>query len=272
MAELVKRSAHQTLKVVASAYDTVRPPAQGAVVLAYHRVGAGSGLELDLDTALFAEQMAALADRGDAVDLDEAVAGLGSGRTGSSVVVTFDDGTADFVANALPALVDSGVPATYYIATDFIETQTAFPGDGTPLSWEALAEAVSTGLVTVGSHTHRHVVMDKVTPAEARDELRAAKELIEDRLGVAADHFAYPKGVFGGEAVEGVVGEFHTTAALADGAVNTPDDWAPLRLDRIPVQASDGMRYFEAKVDGGMRLEGMMRQALNRVRYRAAQN
>ncbi len=59
----------------------------------------------------------------------------------------------------MPALVERGLPATFYVATDFVEGQRSFPDDGRPVSWAGLADMVSTGLATIGSHTHTHRVM-----------------------------------------------------------------------------------------------------------------
>ena len=59
-----------------------------------------------------------------------------------TVAITFDDGTADFADVALPVLVEHRVPATLYVATDFVERGTTFPNDGVPLSWTALRDAV----------------------------------------------------------------------------------------------------------------------------------
>lgn len=272
MAGIGRSAARRLIKSLAGAYDEVRPPPAGLVVLAYHRVGGGSGRELDLDPAVFDEQMAFLAGATDTVDLDAGLDRLDGPEPSSAVVVTFDDGTSDFMDNALPTLVAHGLPATYYIASGFVEEQRAFPDQGTPLTWAALAEAVSTGLVVVGSHTHSHAVMDKLTPDEADEELRRSTGLIEDRLGVEARRFAYPKGVFGGEENEAVVARYCRTAALANCGVNAPASTNELRLRRSPIQRSDGMRYFHRKVEGGMRLEGRVRAVLDNRRYEAATN
>ncbi len=274
-------AARAALKATSAAFDRVAPPDQGVVVLAYHRVGGGSGSTVDLDPGLFAEQVAILAEEGQTISVDEAAARLRGNQTcesladgfqpddDSAVVITFDDGTADFIDHALPALVEHRLPATYYIATDFIESGRDFPADGRPMSWSALGDAVSTGLITIGSHTHTHTVMDKLRPVEADRELTKASELIGDRLGISADHFAYPKGVFGGDAIERIVAKHHSTAALVDGGINRPGDANLLRLDRIPIQTSDGLGFFRRKIAGGMRLEGSIRNAVNRRRYAA---
>lgn len=258
------------MKGAAYGYDCVRPPRPGVVVLAYHRVGGGSGLEIDLDPSRFDEQMAWLAGAARVTSLDRAVDELGRDGGPPTVVVTFDDGTADFVEHALPILVRHRIPATYYVATRFVEEQRRFPDGGRPLSWGALAEAMSTRLVTVGSHTHNHAVMDKLDPVGADQELRRAAGLIETRLGCPADHFAYPKGVYGGPAIGRVVARHSRSAALAGATVNHYGTTDPHRLDRIPVQRADRSRWFRAKASGGLRLEGVLRNRFNRRRYRGA--
>ena len=222
-------------------------------------------------TALFDEQMAWLASR----------AGGGEHRRGARlarrraeapapdpVVVTFDDGTADLVEVALPILCRHRVPAVFYLATDFIEHSRPFPNDGVPLSWAAVRDAVSTGLVTIGSHTDTHALLDRIDPAAAAAELDRSRALIEDRVGVPALDFAYPKAVAGTPAVEALVRDRFRSAALGGSRPN-PLRRAPIahRLARSAIQRSDGMRYFERKARGGMALEDRLRRAVNRRRY-----
>ncbi len=45
------------VKGLALGFDVVRPPSPGVAVLAYHRVGAGTALGVDLEPSLFADQM-----------------------------------------------------------------------------------------------------------------------------------------------------------------------------------------------------------------------
>ena len=63
-----------------------------------------------------------------------------------------------------------------------------------PLSWSEAAEMVRSGLVSIGSHTHSHVIMSRCEPARAADELRVSKQIIEQRLGARCELFCYPNG------------------------------------------------------------------------------
>jgi peptidoglycan/xylan/chitin deacetylase (PgdA/CDA1 family) len=186
------------------------------------------------------------------------------------VVVTFDDGTPDFVEEALPILVRHRVPATLYLATDFVERGRPFPGSGAPLSWSALADAVSTGLVTVGSHTHTHALLDRVPATEVDGELDRSIGLIGERLGVECRHFAYPKALAPTPAADRAVRARFASAALAGTRANIYGRTDPYRLARSPVQVDDGLGFFARKVDGGMRMEDDLRRLVNRRRLAGA--
>jgi peptidoglycan/xylan/chitin deacetylase (PgdA/CDA1 family) len=259
------------VKGTAELVDRLRRPPAGLVVLAYHRVGRRSTVDVDLPLPAFEAQMAWLAATGRVVSLDQAVARLADGSpVEDAVVLTFDDGTSDFAEVALPVLVAHRLPATIYVATRFVDEGLAFPDGGTPVSWVGLADAVATGLVTVGSHTHGHRLLDRVDAATAESELGRSVALIGDRLGVDARHFAYPKGLAGSPAADGVVRRRFTTAAVGGCHANVPGSTDLHLLARSAVQVSDGWRWFERKVDGGMRLEDSLRRLANRRRYRQA--
>lgn len=279
-----RRAGLRALKTVAAMGDSLRPTARGVVVLIYHRVGGRSYSEIDLPAGEFDHQMAWLAESGRVIGLDDAVDLLASPEAtephdmsllpaANPVVVTFDDGTADLADVALPILARYEVPATVYLATRHVDEQVPWPGDGVPLSWAGAQEMVASGLVTVGSHTHSHALLDRASPEQAADELDRSTALIEDKLGVRAEHFAYPKAVPPlSPEIEALVRERFRSAALAGNRPNAYGRTDLHRLSRTPIQVSDGSAFFRRKAQGGMVLEDTMRRAANRFRYRDARN
>ena len=258
------------VKVSAGAVDVVRRPVGGLVVLIYHRVGGRTPVRVDLPTAVFDEQMTQLSASGCVLPLDDAVRRLSAGEdvTGH-VVVTFDDGTADFVDTALPVLAAHEIPATLYVATAHVDEGIDFPDEGRPASWAGLRECVSSGLVTIGSHTHRHALLDRLPPSEIADELDRSVDLIGDRLGVSADHFAYPKALRPTMNADREVRARFLSAAIAGTRAN-PVGADVHRLARTPVQTTDGDRWFRRKVEGGMGFEDDLRRLVNKRRYAGA--
>jgi peptidoglycan/xylan/chitin deacetylase (PgdA/CDA1 family) len=265
-------SGRSAVKILAAVTDALRRPAPGLVVLIYHRVGRYSPIETDLPLRLFEDQMDFLAEHANVVALDDGLRAVTSGSTvaSSMVAITFDDGTADFADVALPVLERHRFPVTLYIATSFLEDRQPFPHDGVPISWDALRDARSTGLVSVGSHTHRHALLDRLPANAIDDELDRSIGLIEDNLAFLPVHFAYPKAVPGSVAAERAVRVRFRSAALAGTRANRFGATDPYQLARSPVQVSDGMRWFARKARGGLELEDRFREFANRRRYRHA--
>ena len=264
--------ARHAMKWSAVAADHLRHPPRGVVVLIYHRIGARTRLDVDMPLENFAVQMQALAATGRVQSLDAALVSLAHDTPPpvDPIVITFDDGTADFAELALPVLVRHGLPSTLYAATEFIDEGRAFPADGVPLSWAALRDAYATGIVTVGSHTHSHALLDRLAPGAIAEELDRADDLIEEHLGTRPSHFAYPKAVAGSSPADAAVRVRYRSAALAGTRPNRYGATDAHRLSRSPIQTSDGMRFFTAKVTGGMGFEDSLRVVANKWRYRGA--
>ena len=79
--------------------------------------------------------------------------------------------------------------------------------------------------------------------------MRRSKELIEDRLGTACRHFAYPWGV-GSPAADAVARRLFDTAAIDGWRTNRWGAIDPHRLGRTPILRSDGTVFFRVKVRG----------------------
>ncbi len=268
----MKSQLRLALKPVSALADAIVAPPAGLTVLLYHRVGGRSGGEVDLDIHVFDDQMAELAASGRAVSLDRGIAYLRGEKLDAAepVAITFDDGTPDVVEHALPILERHGLEATLYLATRFVDEELPFWSPNDPvLSWSGLTDALQSGALSVGSHTHSHALLDRLPAAEIADELDRSIGLIGERLGVRAAHFAYPKALPPSTLAAEAVRSRFDSAALAGTRAN-PVGTDPYRLTRSPVQRSDGQRWFRRKLDGGMGLEDRVRDLVNRRRYTGA--
>jgi peptidoglycan/xylan/chitin deacetylase (PgdA/CDA1 family) len=72
-----------------------------------------------------------------------------------------------------------------------------------PLTWQMLTE-MHRGGFTIGCHTHTHTVLPTETAADACTEVRRSREVLEHRLGMTVEHFAYPDGRFNVASVQAV--------------------------------------------------------------------
>ena len=262
----------RVVKVAAEAVDLVRPGRPGVVVLIYHRVGRRTSQSVDLPVEQFDDQMAELAASGRVVTLDHAVDVL-SGQVApptlgpDPVVITFDDGTADLAELATPVLERHQLPATLYVATEFVDRALPFSNDGVAVSWGALADMVATGRWQIGSHTHTHALLDRLADDLIADELDRSIDLIGEHLGSAPAHFAYPKALAPSPAADLAVRTRFRSASLAGTRVNRFGATDPWLLARTPIQVDDGRRWFRKKALGGMAFEDDLRRAANHLRY-----
>jgi peptidoglycan/xylan/chitin deacetylase (PgdA/CDA1 family) len=272
--------ARAALKLSSAAVDQVvgrsgrfgRDP-DGIVVLIYHRVGATSGGEMNLAPEAFRDELDWLAETCRIVSLDTAVDELeAAGQAGSvrpGVVLTFDDGTADWADVVAPLLEARSVPATFYVTTGYAAGDLPLP-DGEPaISWAGLADLAASGLATIGSHTHRHVLLDREPVQVVRDELDRSIDLLATHLGRAPTHFAYPKAVSPGVAALTEVRARFRSAVLSGSRPNRAGSDLH-RLGRTPIQASDHPRWYQGKAQGGGWFEDSLRGTINRMRYRGA--
>lgn len=114
------------------------------------------------------------------------------------VILTFDDGFADFYTEALPVLKGYGFAATLYVATAFINGTSRWlrgAGESTRpmLTWDWLSEISASG-IECGAHSHHHPQLDTLPYSQAQYEIVQSKRLLEQHLGRAVSSFAYPFG------------------------------------------------------------------------------
>ena len=263
-------NARQWLLSASRAWDRLRPPPAGVTILIYHRVGGGTDSLVDLPAELFTAQMQLVADSRPVLALDDAVRRLRAGEAVDGVVLTFDDGTADFADVAVPIMARHGLPSTLYAATGFIDRCEPMPWGAPSATWDQLRSTVATGLVTIESHTHDHPLFHRLDAAAAAEQLDASVASIVAEIGAAPRHFAYPKAVTPSPQAELAVRSRFTSAALAGSRVNQPG-CDLLRLGRTPVQRRDDPETFAAKLRGGLRLEGIVRDRVTARRAERAE-
>lgn len=172
-------------------------PALHVPILMYHYISANPLAPADpVRTRLsvppkdFAQQLAYLHRAGyTSITLDDLLAAFSEQRPlpPKPIILTFDDGYADFYTNAFPLLQQYGDKATIYIISGKVDT----PGY---LSWQDLRELAQSPLITIGAHTRTHPELPKLSAARSWDELDGSKSDLEQQLGIRVRHLAYPSG------------------------------------------------------------------------------
>jgi peptidoglycan/xylan/chitin deacetylase (PgdA/CDA1 family) len=168
-----------------------------------------------------------------------------------TVVITFDDGFADFHQRALPLLNRYGFTATVYVTTGWIEDagkHSAGRRPGPMLSWSQVAEAAAAG-IEIGAHSHQHPQLDQLGADRLRTELTVSKSLLEDGLGRAVPGLAYPFG-YSNSPVRRAATQAGYGYACAVANLMATAGQDPFALPRLTVKASTGLAAFGRAVHG----------------------
>ena len=107
----------------------------------------------------------------------------------SPIMLTFDDGYADFYTDAYPILKRYNAKATEYVISGFLNRQNH-------LSTAQLREIASDGLVEIGAHTVNHVWLKGSSLQNEVYEVSQSKSTLESLTNIPVVSFAYPFGAF----------------------------------------------------------------------------
>ncbi len=219
----------------------LRRPFPGVAVLAYHGVRddrlprhAMQGAELHVSASRLAEHCQVLRELCTPITADQFrdAAVLGRPLPPRPVLLTFDDGYANWLTHALPVLERFAMPAVMFLCTDPIARGVRFWFDAAaeregrasvealkrlpypewraaaarsevactpddphaPLTVEDVRALARSPLIEVGGHTETHPILANASLEEQRDEIDGCARSIAAWTGKPPRLFAYPNG------------------------------------------------------------------------------
>jgi peptidoglycan/xylan/chitin deacetylase (PgdA/CDA1 family) len=188
-----------------------------------------AGFALSVTPAAFHAQMDYLArNHFTVIPLSQAVAAI---RTHGSlpsrpVVLTFDDGYADFFTTAVPEMRRYGFTATDYVIVNRV-------GRGSFMTWSQVTAADRMGF-TMGAHTMNHVALTSRSTSSALWEMSESKRVLQVVLGHPVTEFAYPYGSFNWYlAGRARAMGFESATSTIAGAWHQPGDLWSLHRQRV---------------------------------------
>lgn len=230
-------------------------------ILTYHSIDP-SGSAISVDAATFAAHVEWLATPPTrVVPLGDVLRNTGDDPV---VALTFDDGFANFAAEAWPRLRDHGLPATLFVVASHAGGTNAWGGGpggraarGIPtlplLDWHAIGNLAEEG-VDIGAHTRSHPDLRTVDAARLADEVEGGAADIAARTGCRPAGFAYPYGAVDARARREVARVYARACTTELRPLRTSEDAHRLpRLDafyfRRPEQlAAWGTARFRARL------------------------
>jgi peptidoglycan/xylan/chitin deacetylase (PgdA/CDA1 family) len=186
-----------------------------------------------------------------------------------TVVLTFDDGFADFLDTALPILQRAGLPATLYMTTGLLTGSPAARQriPGRTLDAHGLRAAAAAG-VQVGAHSHSHPELDTLAAARSWAEIVSSRAVLEDTLGKPVSSFAYPYG-YSSRTVRRLVAAAGFGSAVGVGNARTHPADDRYALARIMVERGHRLDWLSGVVCGSRAPLARRRERLRTKAWRA---
>ncbi len=167
---------------------------------------------LTVDSGVFSQQMAYLADNGYntiwASDLIDALRNH-TPLPPKTVVISMDDGYKDNYTYALPILEQYHLKANLMLASGLVDSNPDM------LTWSDVTAMKNSGVYYFTDHTWSHYPISRGPESKIQFEIQTAQQEIQQHTGQTVDIFTYPYGSFNNNAIgtlisDGFIGGFST--------------------------------------------------------------
>jgi peptidoglycan/xylan/chitin deacetylase (PgdA/CDA1 family) len=222
----------------------------------YHRIaptGAPALANYRVTPEAFREQLRYLNEAGYySITLDEwrVARELRKPIPGKPVIITFDDGYADFMDFAWPLLKEYGFSATVFLVSNEIGRTNdwdKYYGEVLPLlDWPDILPLQKEG-IEFGSHSANHPHLTGISLSEIVKEASISRTVLQEKLGKPIHSFAYPYGS-NDRVIQHLVGACGYMYGLTVTSRRCEFNDPLLALPRIGISGSDDLQRFIQKL------------------------
>lgn len=221
----------------AHAAQLVPEDKNAAVILAYHRVGEDAFPETNIRTQQFAAHVTELKEgQYNILPLPQIIKAQKNDEQlpTHSIAITFDGGHKSVLENAVPLLLEAGIPFTIFVAADQISSETS-----RHIDWSSLRKLAKNELVTVGLHPAGYTRLYNEPEEEIRRQINNALATSRKELGAAPKLFAYPFGETSASYIQ-IVKDLGFDAAFGQHSGVSAGTTNPFNIPRFSMTESFG--------------------------------
>ena len=173
-----------------------------------------------------------------------------------AAILTFDDGSRNFLTVVAPILLERGIPAISFIVTgeSFTQETSTLNGNWTPdddksyLSWNEVRQLAGQGL-DFGSHTCNHYALTDIPLNKARGELEDSLKTLHTNLGANSFALSYPHGRTS-EGITRLSRSIGYSCALTTKLGQNDMECDLFALRRTVIASDDDLPTFAARMSG----------------------
>lgn len=220
-------------------------------VLCYHGIGsvpAGADPHgLFLERERFGEHLDVIAGRGyELLAITELwrQRRAGAGARGKGAI-TFDDGLVKTGREAMPMLLERGIPCSMFITTGLMGTPHPDLDGEMIMSAEEVVELAQAG-VEIGAHTVDHPHLAQLPYEQMLEQMHRSRSVLEDLLGRPVTAMAYPYGEVSPQVLRAAEQAGYELACGCSGAGR----WQAYDVPREPIHPSVTTVRLKLKMAG----------------------
>ncbi len=238
----------------------------GIRILVYHSINnidkKRDAVRMSVPPELFRKQVDSIISQGyRVISLDSFVVYASGNNSfeGKCIILTFDDGFEDNFNCAYTILKSKGLTATFFLTCNYMDSDKGFPWSNwnvacvKPMSWENASTMCADGM-SIGSHTLSHADLGSISNDREKldKEISGSKEIINEKLNIAVNYFAYPIGSRGtyNDKTEDVIKRSGYKAACINIFGTNKKYGNIFQLKRTRIDWNDTLFKFRMKLEG----------------------
>ena len=155
------------------------------------------------------------------------------------LLLTIDDAFSSFYLNAWPIIKKNKIPIILFVSTREV-------GKYGYMTWKQIIDIGSSGLVTIGNHSHSHEYLIDWNEKKIRDDLKKSIKIFNKKLGYSPKLFSYPFGEYS-TTLKKIVTDLNFKFAFGQhsGIIDLSKNF--LELPRFPINEKYGeLKRFES--------------------------
>ena len=199
----------------------------------YHRFNENKYPSTNIRNEIFLEHLNEINDlKFEFITFDKFNEVIKSKMKKSYLLLTIDDGFESFYLNAWPVLKKREIPFILFVSTREV-------GKNGYMTWEQIKEIESSGLATIGNHSHTHEYLIDWEEKKIRDDLEKSIKIFKKELGYSPKLFSYPFGEYSAT-LKKIVADLNFEFAFGQhsGVIDSSKDF--LELPRFPINEKYG--------------------------------
>ena len=155
------------------------------------------------------------------------------------LLLTIDDAFSSFYLNAWPIIKKNKIPIILFVSTREV-------GKYGYMTWKQIKDIGSSGLVTIGNHSHSHEYLIDWNEKKIRDDLKKSIKIFNKKLGYSPKLFSYPFGEYS-TTLKKIVADLNFKFAFGQhsGIIDLSKNF--LELPRFPINEKYGeLKRFQS--------------------------